>query len=460
MMDRQPLMIVVTPPPTPNGRLHIGHVAGPYLRADMYTRLLRMTTGRQVSHISHLDTYQSYVPKKARELKRETEEFLDDISRGIKQDFANFEIRHDHFGDNQSTAYRRFLDTAISWAIPALTTSSATPKACRDCHRSLYESNLKGFCRHCLHDVFQNVCENCCVPQSYEEMLNPRCDACGCEEYVQPSGKSVKTLVISQEDVNRIKARVLPLAGGNRRVESLYQRLSHHLMPLTYDAEYGVAVQNLPGKLNPWVEIFFGHLYGILSVCGIDTTQPVESAVAQLKQFELPPEIVYFFGVDNSYYYSFLFPYLAERLGIECMLPAALKPSFFLLLNDAKISSSRNNVMWAKDLLNEGEVAALRNNLAFCCPEFSARNYGTTASRKPEEANHSGDATDGYQSLRALSYSLESLTDPQRFSIEGLLGILDKGRSYSAFLQNSGSEGEAAAMTSWLRTVCDTLAIA
>ncbi|WP_085641006.1 MULTISPECIES: class I tRNA ligase family protein [unclassified Pseudomonas] len=453
-------MIILTPPPTPNGRLHIGHISGPYLRADLHSRLMRFVSGRPVQHLSHIDTYQSYVPKKAAQLGRDVNEFFEDVQAGIKHDFKSFGIDHDLFIDNTSTQYLAFLDSAVEHLIPRLNLETAKAKHCSKCDSSLYEANVKGFCSHCLHDAFLNVCENCCIPLAFEKAIAPVCDTCGHADHVL-SEKEVQFLAITAKEVERIAEVVDTLHSGNRRIDSMFQHLKAHRIGFSYDAAYGVFPKTMQGALNPWIEIYFGHLYSVLKACNVDTSVGFAESVRRLNALEHPPEVVAYFGIDNSYYYAFLFPYLSMVLGITAMVPTALKASFFLFLNNAKISSSRNNVIWAADLLKEGELKRLRTNLADSCPEFATKGYAESHSRAPVSGGEpaGGADTTPYASVGAFKQRLSAMTDARAFSVEELLNVINKAGSYSAHLKTVARPQEAAAIDGFLEALLDALSL-
>ncbi|WP_061219411.1 class I tRNA ligase family protein [Leptospira weilii] len=428
-------IIVVTPPPTPNGRLHIGHVAGPYLRADLFTRLTRFLSKQEIYHVSHIDTYQSYVPKKARQLGLSANELMKENTSGIKEDFKSYGIHHDLFIDNESAEYLSFLDSAVRYSIKHLDISETGAKFCNSCETPLFESNLKGHCQHCFHDCYQNVCENCSLPQEQHSLLFPTCEVCGGSESHVSDSKIEQRLVISQNAIDSTIEKMFTQCSGNRRLTSMFRSLRPHEIGLSFSTDYGVFPSALKGAMNAWVEIYFAHFYSVLKICGINTGHGFEEAIAEFRKLLNAPRIVNFFGVDNSYYYAFLFPYISEKLGIPAMIPVATKASYFLQLNNAKISSSRNNVIWAKELRATGRLEELRTNLAFSCPEFSPRNYGTTATRMPDvEENSTSVALDDSASevVRALRDRLETMLEPLDFSVEGLMNALDKWNAYSS----------------------------
>ncbi len=440
---RQP-WVLITPPPTPNGRLHIGHVAGPFLRADLLRRLIRFVGRDDVLHLSHIDGYQSYVAKKARELQRPSDDFCRETSQGIRDDFASFAIGFDYFADNTAPAYVEFLESAVVHLMSRLEPRARQARLCDACQAPLFESYVKGHCRHCFHDCYQNVCENCCHPQSPESLLEARCCQCGSDRAQGATERQELWLTLSEADVEAVRRVIDALVAGNRRHKALFDELGAHEIGLAYSTDYGIFPRALGGlALNPWVEIYFAHLWSLFETLGIDTQHGFEHALRELRTSSLQPRVAYLFGIDNSYYYAFLFTWLSLRLDIPEMLPQAILANFFLQLNDAKVSSSRNNVIWAKELLGAAPLETLRGTLAASCPEFAPRNYQSNPLQLPHLPEPERNAVLSQASslpYRILRERIEALADPRHFSVEGLLNAMQK---WGAYAQTTKRNGEA-----------------
>lgn len=450
-------VFVVTPPPTPNGRLHVGHVSGPYLRADLFVRL-RRSLGLPTTHLSHIDVYQSYIPKKARQLGRDPEAFLEEMIEGIERDFATFHIERDRVVDNRSNAYVRFLDGAVAALLDTARVEPRDGRACSSCGLSLYESNVKGRCASCLHECYQNVCENCCRPQTFESLLAPVCGGCASADTLPTNSDRTSVLVISTAAMAQVRADLAHLSTGNRRLLALLDGLEEHVLGFTYDADYGVDLDVVDGNLNPWVEIYFAHLYGILQQLGIDTTRNFATCARQLHERAGEFDLAYFLGADNLYYYAVVFTLLSRLLAIPEMLPVALQTSFFLLLNDAKVSSSRNNVIWAADMADDN-VSTLRGKLALNCPEFTQRNFskdlaGLSLNRVALVDTKSG--TD----VASLLGRLEPLAAPERFNVETIVDVFAKGSAYARNLEECGDHEESHRVDAALARIADSLDLA
>jgi methionyl-tRNA synthetase len=457
--------VLITPPPTPNGRLHIGHVAGPFLRADLLRRLIRFVGRDDVLHLSHIDGYQSYVPKKARELQRPSHDFCGEMSQGIRDDFASFAIGFDYFADNTAPAYVEFLESAVEHMMSRLEPRARQARLCDACQAPLFEAHVKGHCRHCFHDCYQNVCENCCHPQSPESLLEARCCQCGSDRVQDATDRQELWLTLSEADVEAARRVMNALVAGNRRHKALFDELGAHEIALAYSTDYGIFPRALaPLALNAWVEIYFAHLWSLFQSLGIETRHGFEHALRELRKSSFQPRVAYLFGIDNSYYYAFLFTWLSLRLDIPEMLPQAILANFFLQLNDAKVSSSRNNVIWAKELLGEAPLETLRGTLAASCPEFAPRNYQSNPLQLPHLPEPERKAVLSQASspaYRILGERIESLADPRRFSVEGLLNAMQKWGTYAQTTRRDRqADRSSVEVDAYLSALAESLAMA
>lgn len=460
-MTALPPLLVITPPPTPNGRLHIGHVGGPFLRADVLIRLNRYLAERPAAHMSHIDVYQSYVHKRAEELDRDIIELREEMAGGIQADYKAFGIDHEHMVDNTTPEYLAFLDGALEFVLPRLDLSWAPAHRCTTCGIVAHEAFIKGHCGTCLHQTYANVCENCTLPQTLESMIDPWCGRCGGTSFEEIEARQT-SINIAAGEIEAIRREVWPLCQDNRRLREMFVTLSAHTLPVTYPVGYGVFPPTLDGALNPWVEIYFAHLYGLLCAVGIDTSGPFDAAVEQLASTEERPEVVYFFGVDNSYWYAFLFPYLARKTGVDALWPSALNANFFMQLNGAKVSSSRGNVRWAADVLDDAPVRTLRTNLAASCPEFAVSNFVARPALRVDGADGRTLEAGALRPARGeigqrLLDRLVRLTDPTVFSLEGLLNALEEGLLQADRLRGAGPLDEAVYVESLIHGVLDAL---
>ncbi|MGA7723183.1 MAG: class I tRNA ligase family protein [Ignavibacteriaceae bacterium] len=439
-------------------------MAGPFLRADLLKRLIKFVFSEEVYHISHIDTYQSYVSKKASELGCDVLRFREEMSAGIREDFDSFGINFDIFIDNTSDEYVNFLESAVLYLTGRVNAEKRRTRFCSDCHSKLFESYVKGYCKRCFHDCYQNVCENCCQPQSSATLLNPTCGACGSRRFTVSDSHLESWLHFTEADIESVTELMRPVCFSNRRLVSLFRGLVPHEIALTYSTDYGIFPMALDGALNAWVEIYFAHFYAILKLFNVDLSGGFEDALGRLRASSLQPRLIYLFGIDNSYYYAFLFTWLSQRLNLPEMLPQGILANFFLQLNNAKISSSRNNVIWAKDLQNTGTLEELRSNLAFSCPEFAPRNYQSTNLRITNMDRAARDgilASASSEPFHILQETVKALANPAAFSVESLLDTIEKWNRYASKMKESGIESTAASeVEAYLSQLAGHLALA
>ncbi|MBL1078315.1 class I tRNA ligase family protein [Nocardia sp. 2] len=427
--------IVFTPPPTPNGGLHIGHVAGPYLRADLHTKLLNLLGGR-AQHSSHIDNYQTYVAKKAQEVGREVEEFRRSMIDQIDRDYACFGIGFDQRVDNTTPAYRAYLAACLDELFLDERAVARAEFVGSDENRSAVEAFVSGTCPVCFQHAFANVCENCGSPLDVTRMIHPVEEPSGAAVFTElPAGPAPTVLEITEQDLTWLRDRNRSIAIDNRFIDALTGRLGAHTVTLTMRGDYGYAVG--PGRVvNPWIDIFFAHAYALARMLGLPADVTPDRVRDELSRH---PElrVTYYFGVDNSYYYSVLFPVLARITGMTAMLPAALKANRFLKLNGRKVSSSRNNVIWAREIAGTHSATVLRGALSSACPEYSEADFRESMlTERSSWRSATGKSRDIFESPRTeigklFRANLIDLADPAEFSVGDLLNRLDKAMEFA-----------------------------
>ncbi|MCL5285774.1 MAG: class I tRNA ligase family protein [Nitrospirae bacterium] len=422
--------VIFTPPPTPNGGLHVGHIAGPYLRADINTKL-RKTLGETAAHLSHIDNYQTYVAKKAIELGLETDAFRHEMIGLIDKDFQRFNIDFDLKIDNTEDSYRRFLTNCLAELF------RDSHAVCRfefigaDKRHSATEAYVSGTCPHCLQWAFANVCENCGMPLEIQQMIRPIEELTGATTFTQQDSDGVPNAIsINRNDIEWIREQYRNIAIDNRFITRMLTKLSEHYVVLTLRSDYGFKISD--GRvINPWVEIFFAHIYSLGRLLEVEPNGTIQD-IRRALQINRNIRVSYYFGVDNSYYYCVLFLLLAKIMNLPNVIPIALKANRFLTLNHRKMSSSKNNVIWARDIAGKFPVNILRASLMASCPEYSEIDFdkGFLEDRIPLQIPLSDAQSIFNRPLtevgKRFRLTLIELSDPRNFSIEELLNKINK----------------------------------
>ena len=161
---RMPIIAIVAPPPTPNGDLHLGHLAGPYLGADVLRRYLTLRGYRCVSAIS-VDTNQTYVVTTADKLRMSPAALAQQSYADIKQTLHAADIAFDVIGmpDTAYTAYVKNWFVRLERAGAFDRRESLVPYH-PGMERFLFEAYASGRCPVCLAATKANICEGCGHP--------------------------------------------------------------------------------------------------------------------------------------------------------------------------------------------------------------------------------------------------------------------------------------------------------
>jgi methionyl-tRNA synthetase len=458
-MTKQHIDVIISPPPTPNGGLHVGHLSGPYLRADLNRRLLD-AVGSPVAHASHIDNYQTYVTKKARQVGKETGEFRDEMTALIRSGFQSFGIHFDQVVDNTADDYRAFLASGLAELFDNERAIRQPEFVAQDTRFGAVEAFVSGTCPNCLQRAFINVCENCGNPMDLVRALSPVEESTGSTEFVEIDDSPLPTfLTIDDHDVAWLQGWHLEVDPDNPSLVKFIDELEPSRVALTFRSNYGYEVA--PGRVvNPWFEIFFAHCYAVGQLLGLPADISFDQLRKELATAETRPCITYYFGFDNSYYYSVLYPLLARMLDIPCMIPATLKANRFLRINGSKVSSSRGNVVWAHDLAWRYSAVSLRGALARVSPEIAELDFredmlsetsswpAPTVSARPIFDNP---ATLTGKNLRS---ALERIACPERFSVAELVNRIDNAVKFAQSAHAFDAERvELIGMVAHLRTV-------
>lgn len=350
-------VVVTCPPPTPNGGLHLGHVAGPYLRADVYRRGLSIH-GIPATLVTGTDDHQTYVDVRAASVDELPDAFARRFGDRIVATLRALDIDVDiAIRPARTPGYRE----AVQGAFELLTRSDAvklddvTATYCRRCDGALYQAHVKGECPTCGSATAGGLCEDCGFPNEAGDLVDPRCVRCG----DRASHRLEPALVLSSsayaEELRAYHAAV----GGNARLAAFVDRLLETGLPdyrLTRFGGRGIPVTHprLDGHVvDVWVELMLGQ------------------EVAFTGEDE---DLVQFLGFDNSYFYAVLYPVISFALDDSRYRPVAFMVNEFLALDQEKFSTSRDHAIWADDALASMGSDALRLAMLTHCPETKGRS--------------------------------------------------------------------------------------
>lgn len=390
--------IVTATPPTPNGDLHLGHFAGPYAAADAHARYLRMK-GVEAYYVTGSDDFQSYVAGQALRAGGSPGDVANHYAGRIEGALRAGGVRCDQFVRSMEPDYV----ARVQRMVRAL--YEAGQIVARECEylvsphdgRRLFEFYVGGACSHCRAPAGGGVCEECGRPNEGARLVDPVAtlgSGSGLGRAAPGAGGGLGRATVAR--------LVLPLARHADRVRALLDRVAMPTrlralaeamldegapdVPVTHPHEWGVpcAIEGFEGQVvSSWFEMGHSMLEGARRAGeragwarpGGPTRAPAGA------------ELVQFFGFDNAFYYTLLYPLLASLVDPASEPPAAFVCNEFYLLEGSKFSTSRGHAVWLAEALAEGPADPLRFYLAYTRPEadrtdFTRGEYGAFVARE------------------------------------------------------------------------------
>ncbi|RFU42297.1 hypothetical protein DZF91_07280, partial [Actinomadura logoneensis] len=355
-------VVITTPPPTPNGPLHVGHLSGPYVAGDIAARALR-AAGADVLTMSGLDSNQNYVLAKAEALGRPVDEVRRDYSDQIRSALAKARIEYDVFLDPATdTGYREAM-RRLPGELLGIAEETVLHR-CPGCGRTMHHAYVAGLCGTCGAGAAGGACEACAgynTAGTLREARSTCCDAVP-EEY------TARVPVLRLEDYRDQLTRTWAGAEMHPRVVGLVRRLLADglpTVPVAYPTDWGIELAHPDShprdlRLDVWVEMAFGYLYKIARALDPDA-RTLADCVAAWNRVD---ELWHFLGIDNAFYYAVLIPAVFAAAGARPGVLRGLAVNEFYRLDGLKFSTSRDHAVWALDFLDEQDPGDVRLFLA------------------------------------------------------------------------------------------------
>jgi len=362
-----PVTVFTFPQPTINGPLHVGHLSGPYLAADIAARAAR-ARGERVVVTTGLDVHQNYVLTRA---EREgvavgvmTADFRDDIKDTYGLARIGFDYFTDPLGDEHTPIIRQLMNHLVTSGAAPL--REVTLHACADCGRTLHESYLSGLCGECKAPAAGGACEQCGSFTQVDTMVDPVCGRCRGE----PRPFTATVPVLRMEDHRETLVAMWLRADLPPAVRDLIDRTLRAGLPeiaLAYPTNWGIEGDGpLTGlRIGPYTEIALSDLYGVARAVDPEA----DDVAGYLNALDRVDHLWHFLGLDNAFWYALYWPAVWAAAGVARLPLAGLVVNEFYTFDGEKFSTSRNHGITATELLRTADPSIVRLFLAWDRPD-------------------------------------------------------------------------------------------
>jgi methionyl-tRNA synthetase len=362
----QRLVVVTATAPTPNGPLHMGHLAGPFVAADVAARAARSRGARTLT-VSGLDPHQNYVRAKAAAQGREVTGVLDEYEGLVRDALRAARIGYDMFIDPRGDHDYRARVVRTLGALEsrgAVVTELTTLARCARCAATLHHADVSGDCPRCGLGSSGGTCEACGVFTTAGNLSHPRCARCG----GAPEGFSAVIPVLRLESFRAALTQTWSAAVMPARVRSL---IGYYLarglpdVPLAYPADWGIPVGDGEQRVDVWAEMGLG----LLAEIARRISPQADGLDEYVAAWQNVGERWHFLGIDNAFYFGLVFPCLFTAAGLGPGGLGGLVVNEFYLLDGLKFSTSRGHAVWAHEFLAKEDPALARMYLCWDRPD-------------------------------------------------------------------------------------------
>jgi len=371
--------------PYANGPLHIGHVAGAYLNADIYVRHLR-AQGKEVLWVCGSDEHGAAITMRAQKEGTDPKSIVDCYHALIKESFERFGISFDIYHRTSSelhkkTAQEYFLTLEKKGSFEVKTTEQYyDPKA----EMFLADRYIQGTCPNCKNpDAYGDQCEKCGNSLSPTELIEPRSTLSGEKPILKETSHWFLPMARHEGWIKEWIEKGKLDGEKHHQPETWKKHVMGqckawldsglHSRAMTRDLDWGVPVPLEAGKdkvLYVWLDAPIGYISATKAWC--------EANGKDWKSYwqDKDSQLIHFIGKDNIVFHCIIFPILLKEHG-QYNLPVNVPANEFLNLEGEKISTSRNHAVWLHEYLDEmpGREEELRYVLTSIMPEVKDSEF-------------------------------------------------------------------------------------
>ena len=363
--------------PYTNGPIHIGHLAGVYVPADIYARYLRMK-GEDVFFVCGSDEHGVAISIQAKREGKSPKELIDHYHNIIKSSFYDFGISFDHYGRTSDPIHHK---TASNFFKKLHDNDNFVEEITEQLYdeeagQFLADRFVVGTCPHCGHEeAYGDQCESCGRSLNATDLINPTSTLSGSV----PVTKATKHWFLPLNQYQTFLEDWILKGHADNWKPNVYGQVKSWLddglkaRAVTRDLDWGIPVP-VPGGENKVLYVWFDAPIGYISA----TKEWAEKNNTDWKPYwkDKNTKLIHFIGKDNIVFHCIIFPAMLHAEG-SFVLPTNVPANEFLNLEGQKLSTSKNWAVWLHEFLEDfpGRQDVLRYVLTANAPENKDNDF-------------------------------------------------------------------------------------
>ncbi|MGE3063520.1 MAG: methionine--tRNA ligase [bacterium] len=364
--------------PYANGPIHIGHLAGCYLPADIFVRYMKLK-GEDVLFICGSDEHGVPITIKAEEMKKTPQQVVDYYHDIMEKSFREFGVEFDNFSKTSISLHHKNAQEFFLKLNEKGYISKKIEKQyfCEKCRRFLPDRYVEGTCPHCKSEGARgDQCDACGKVIDNVSLISPKCKLCGANPVIRDTEHFYLDLDKFQDKLKEY------LEGRTWWKENVREFslgwLKDGLKPraITRDIDWGVKVpiEGYDGKvLYVWFDAPIGYISSTMEYFNR------QNKPDEWKKWwtDENSKVIHFLGKDNIVFHAVIWPAMLMGMG-GYNLPFDIPANEYLNLEGKKLSTSRNWAVWLDDYLTRHKPDVLRYALASTLPESKDTDFSWT----------------------------------------------------------------------------------
>ena len=339
--------------PYANGPLHIGHLAGAYIPADIYARYLRLK-GKDVAFVCGSDEHGAAIPIRAKKEGISPQKIIDKYHTIIKKSFEDFGISFDNYARTSSKTHHKMASEFFNELNTKNIFIEKESEQLYDIEENqfLADRYVEGECPKCgFEEAYGDQCESCGSSLNATDLINPKSKLSGNIPSLKKTKHWFLPLNNFEDFLNKWFLKEKKDDWKTNVLGQVKSWINEGLKPraITRDLDWGIPVP-IKEAIGKVLYVWFDAPIGYIS----STIEWAERKNIDWKPYWQDPntELVHFIGKDNIVFHCIIFPSILSASG-KYILPSNVPANEFLNLEGQKISTSKNWAIWLHEYMED-----------------------------------------------------------------------------------------------------------